>query len=122
MMKTAVALAGALLATTPALAKSPDCAGTGNWAASMVFVAMKNAKLVTNDQVDFDRTSVTRLASEQVKKGLWRQVHLVRYYRKDGTYLEAVAVNDASNDECSMSDVRTLVISEELLPSGQRAN
>jgi len=88
----------------------------------MVFVAMKNAKLLTDDQVDFDRTEVTRLASEQVKKGLWRQIHLVRYYRKDGTYLEAVAVNDASNDECSMSEVRTLVISEELLPNGQRSN
>jgi hypothetical protein len=122
MMKAAFALAAALLATTPALAKSPDCAGKGNWTASMVFVAMKNAKLLTNDQVDFDRTEVTRLASEQVKKGLWRQIHLVRYYRKDGTYLEAVAVNDASNDECSMSEVRTLVISEELLPNGQRSN
>ena len=88
----------------------------------MVFVAMKNAKLLTDDQVDFDRTEVTRLASEQVKKDLWRQIHLVRYYRKDGTYLEAVAVNDASNDECSMSEVRTLVISEELLPNGQRSN
>jgi len=114
MMKMVFAVTCTLLAATTAFAKSPDCDGKENWPAAMVFVAMKNAKLVTNDQIDFNRTSVTRLASEQIKKNRWRQVHLVRYTRKDGTFIEAIAVNDASNDECSMSPVQTFIISQKL--------
>jgi hypothetical protein len=122
MTKFAYAMLAILVATVPAFAAIPNCSGTGNWPASMAFVAMKNAKLVTNDQIDFSRTKVRRLTSEQVKKGLWRQVHLVQYYRKDGTVLEAITVSDASLDECSMGDVQTFVVSEKLLPGGQKSN
>ena len=120
--KFACALLAMLMASVPALAAVPNCSGTGNWPASMAFAAMKNAKLVTNDQIDFSRTKVRRLTSEQVKKGLWRQVHLVQYYRKDGTVLEAITVSDASLDECSMGDVQTFVVSERLLPTGEKSN
>ena len=119
------ATALALLMITGAPAKGPgpvpNCTGTGNWPASMVFVALKNAKLVTNDQIDFGKTQVSQIASERVNKDLWRQVLLVQYYRKDGTMLEAIAVSDASHDECSMSDVQTYIISEKLKPDGQKA-
>jgi hypothetical protein len=114
--------AAIILSTAPAFAKDPDCGGPNHWPAAMVFVAMKNAKIVTNDQIDFSRTRVTRIASEQIGPDLWRQVHLVQYFRRDGSALEAIAVSDSSQDECSMGDVKTFVISTKLLPSGEKSN
>ena len=110
------------LSTTSAFAKDPDCSGPNHWPAAMVFGAMKNAKIVTNDQIDFSRTRATRIASEKIGPDLWRQVHLVRYFRWDGSVLEAIAVSDSSQEECSMGDVQTFVISEKLLPSGEKSN
>ena len=117
------ALAAAImLSTAPAFARDPDCGGPNHWPAAMVFVAMKNAKIVTNDQIDFSRTQATRIASEKIGPDLWRQVHLVRYFRRDGSALEVIAVSDSSQEECSMGDVQTFVISEKLLPSGGKSN
>ena len=116
------ALAATIALSTPAFAKDPDCGGPNHWPAAMVFVAMKNANIVTNDQLDFSRTQATRIASEKIGRDLWRQVHLVRYFRKDGSALEAIAVSDSSQEECSMGDVQTFVISEKLLPSGEKSN
>ena len=90
--------AAIILSTAPAFAKDPDCGGPNHLPAAMVFVAMKNAKIVTNDQIDFSRTRVTRLASEKIGPDLWRQVHLVQYFRRDGSALEAIAVSDSSQD------------------------
>jgi hypothetical protein len=114
--------AAIILSTAPAFAKDPDCGGPNGWPAAMVFVAMKNANIVTNDQIDFSRTRVTRMASEKIGPDLWRQVHLVRYFRTDGSTLEAMAVSDSSREECSMGDVKTFVISAKLLPSGEKSN
>ena len=114
--------AAIILSTAPAFAKDPDCGGPNHWPAAMVFVAMKNAKIVTNDQIDFSRTRVTRIASEKIGPDLWRQVHLVQYFRRDGSALEAIAVSDSSQEECSMGEVQTFVISEKLLPSGGKSN
>jgi hypothetical protein len=114
--------AAIILSTAPAFAKDPDCGGPNGWPAAMVFVAMKNANIVTNDQIDFSRTRVTRIASEKIGPDLWRQVHLVQYFRRDGSALEAIAVSDSSQEECSMGDVKTFVISAKLLPSGEKSN
>jgi hypothetical protein len=116
------ALAVTIALSTPVFAQDPDCGGPNHWPTAMVFVAMKNAKIVTNDQIDFSRTQTTRIASEKIGPDLWRQVHLVRYFRNDGAALEAVAVSDSSQEECSMGDVQTFVISKKLLPSGQNSN
>ena len=80
----------------------------------MAFVYMKNAGITTNDQVDFTKTKTVRLSSEKIGKNLYRQVHLVTFTRKDGSALEAVTVNDASNEECSESDVQVFVITRDL--------
>src|SRR5215475_8016598 len=116
------ALAVTCALSTPVFAKDPDCGGPNHWPAAMVFAAMKNAKIVTNDQIDFNRTQATRIASEKIGPDLWRQVHLVRYFRRDGSALEAIAVSDSSQEECSMGDVQTFVISEKVVPSGGKAN
>ena len=114
--------AAIILSTAPAFAKDPDCGGPNYWPAAMLFVAMKNAKIVTNDQIDFSRTQVTRIASEKIGPDLWRPVHIVQYFRRDGSALQAKAVSNSSQEDCSMGDVKTFVISAKLLPSGGKSN
>lgn len=100
----------ALLLASPAAA-DPTCDGPDNFAAGMVFAKLKNAGLLDNAQVDFARTAVTRLASQKIGKDLYRQVHRVVYVKRSGEAVEAIAVNDASSEECSMSDVEVSVVS-----------
>ena len=109
-------LASALLIALPALAGQghPDCTGAERWPAVMTFVHLKNAGILTNSDVDLDRTVVTRLASEEVSPGLFQQVHDVTYFRIEGTSLRVIAENRVSHEECSMSGVRVYVVSEVL--------
>ena len=75
---------------------------------------MKNAQLLNNDNVDFSKTRVARLASEKVGKDLYRQIHDVTFTLKSGDTIDVITRNDASSDECSMSAVDVYVISKHL--------
>jgi len=98
-----------------AIAKVPDCTGANGWPTAMAFVHMKNAGLTDNAKIDFTKTTTVRLASERIgRKDLYRQVHLVTYTEKAGKVIEAITVSDASNAECSESDVQVYVVSEHL--------
>lgn len=105
---------GACSTLTVASAKTPDCSGIAGWPTSMAFSQMKNAGITDNDQLDFTKTRTVRLTSEKIGKDLYRQVYLVTFMRKDGHALEAITVSDASNEECSMSNVRVFVVSRQL--------
>ena len=83
----------------------------------MAFAHLKNAGITGNDRLDFAKTTTTRLASEQIKEGLFRQIHLVIFIEKSGNTIEVITVNDASNDECSMSGVDVYVVSRHLGPN-----
>ena len=98
-----LSLAAAML-PTPSLA-DPDCAGPNNWPASMTFAQLKNAGVLSNDQVDFSRTSSILIASQKIKRDLYRQVFKITYVAKNGRKIQSIAVSDASRDECSMGDV-----------------
>jgi hypothetical protein len=67
--------------------------------------SLKNAGLLTNEDVDFAKTKTIRLASENIAKDLWHQVYLVTFFKKAGGELEAVVIHDASMEECSMTAV-----------------
>ena len=69
----------------------------------MAFVHLKNAGLVHNETTDFTKTKVVRIASEKIGKDLYRQVHLVTFMEKSGEKIKIITVNDASQEECSMS-------------------
>ncbi|MDD2720598.1 MAG: hypothetical protein PHH47_04745 [Gallionella sp.] len=97
-----------------AIAKHPDCAGVEHWATSMAFVYLKNQKITNNDALDFTKTKTVRLASERIGKDLYRQVHHVTFTEKSGRTIEAITVNDASSEECSMSSVQVFVVSMQL--------
>ena len=100
------------IGTDAAQAKTPDCSNA--WATNMAFVHMKNAGLAKNEEIDFTLTKTVRLTSEKIGKDLFRQVYLVTFFRKEGPYLQALTLSDASSEECSMGNVRVFVVSQEL--------
>ena len=61
-------------------------------------------------------TETTRIASEPLGEGLFRQVHKITITGRDGQRLQAIAVNDASAEECSVSPVQIYVIRRALPP------
>ena len=95
----------------------PDCAGIEAWPTSMAFVHLKNAGLTNNEKVNFGQTRTVRFASEEVRRGVFRQVHHVTFTEKSGTTIEVITVNDASNQECSEGPVDVYVISKHLGPN-----
>jgi hypothetical protein len=106
-----------LFLAIPAVAQTrethgPDCAG--GWPTNMAQATMKNAGLLKNEELDFSKTKTVRLASERLQKNLWHQVYLVTFIKKSGEVLQAIAIHDASNEECSMSDVQVFVVSKKL--------
>lgn len=92
----------------------PDC--SGGWPTDMTFAHLKNAGLADNDSMDFPKTKTSRVASENVGKDLWHQVYNVTFTKKSGETIEAIAVTDASLEECSMSGVEVFVVSKHLNP------
>ena len=104
-----------MLCTFPAAAAEiPDCYGPDHWPANEAFVYMKNAGIVTNDQVDFKKTTSKKLSYEKIGKDLYRQVHLVTFERRDRKLLQAIVWSDASSEECSMGNAQVFVISQTL--------
>ena len=110
----------ALLSLTNVPAKAqrivahPDCAGVDSWAATMAFVHLKNAGMTDNAKIDSTKTTVVRLASEQIGNDLYRQVHNVKFIEKSGNVIEVITMNDASHQECSMSAVDVFVVARRL--------
>ena len=93
-------------------ANGPQC--SESWADPMTFATMKNAKLVTNDEINFEKTKSDRIASQKIGKGLWHQVYHITYTKKSGETIEAITVHDASSEECSMTAVEVYVVSKHL--------
>ena len=88
----------------------PKCDSPNNWAATVAFVHLKNAKLTT----DISSREVTRIASEKIGENLFQQVHLVEFSKTDGTKIEVITTNHASNEECSMSEVSVYIVETKL--------
>jgi hypothetical protein len=103
-----------LTASTQAWAEIPDCSGPNGWPAGMAFTHMKNADILTNDLVDFTKTTSKKLSYEKIGKDLYRQVHLVTFELKDGKLVQAIVWSDASSEECSMGKVQVFVICQTL--------
>lgn len=97
-----------------ACAAVPNCAGVNSWPASMAFVHLKNAGMLTSENTDFDKTQVSLVASQPEKAGLYIQVHQVKFQKRDGSVVQVITVNQASNQECSESPVEVFVVSERL--------
>jgi hypothetical protein len=71
----------------------------------MAFVHLKNRGVTTNENIDFSKTEVSRIASERIDDTTHRQIHLVTFTQTDGDTIETITISDATTDECSMSEV-----------------
>ena len=80
----------------------------------MAFVHLINAKYTDNEKLDFTKTKTLRVASEQIGKDLYRQVHHVTFTEKSGNQIQVITINDASNEECSMTAVDVYVVNEKI--------
>jgi hypothetical protein len=100
--------------TSVAQARVPDCAGVQRWATQMAFVHLNRAGLTDGEKLDFTKTRTVRLASEEVGKDLYRQIHHVVFTEKTGSTIEVITSNDASSVECSLSGVQVFVVSRRL--------
>jgi hypothetical protein len=90
----------------------PDC--SGGWPTNMTFVHLKNAGLVDNRSIDWSNIKTVRIASEKISKDLWHQVYHITFTRTSGDTIDAIAVHDASYEECSMTGVEVFVVSKHL--------
>lgn len=113
-MRVLMVVVSLLLIAACATTKDPDCAGVDQWPTGMAFTNLKNAGITDNDKLDFSKTNTKRLASEKIGKNLYRQVHHVTFSEKSGNVIEVITVNDAADDECSMSDVDVYMITKQL--------
>ena len=103
-----------LLAVLPILsfAKGPDC---DSWPMNMSEVWLQNAGIVDIKNLDESKTKITLLASEKKAKGLYTQIYHFIFYDSIGNSYEIITNNDASYEECSMSDVDIYLISKRVL-------
>ncbi|MDQ7990732.1 MAG: hypothetical protein REI09_13945 [Candidatus Dactylopiibacterium sp.] len=91
-----------------AAAGGPDCA---SWPMSMAGVWLKNAGIVDLTEIDEAKTEVRRLASERKPGRRYTQVyHFVFHDRAGGRY-EVITHSDASEIECSLSEVSSYLVS-----------
>ncbi|MDR2925048.1 MAG: hypothetical protein LBU76_03740 [Azoarcus sp.] len=118
-----------LLAATSfgALAETPDCTHSGSWPVSMAFGYLLDEGVFERGSPALEKAVITRLASEKIGRDrfddedLYRQVHLVRFPKTSGETVDVITVSEATNVECSISDVDAYVISKRLgdyTPSG----
>ncbi len=110
-----------LVTSVPTITKSrvektrgPDC--SGGWPTKMALGLLMNAGLAENYNIDFTKTRTLRLASEKTGIDLWHQVYHVVFTTKSGDTIQAIAVHDASEEECSMTGVELFVVSKILNP------
>lgn len=113
MKKSSLLVATLLTMTSLQSFADPKCDGIENWAASVAYSSLKNEGLLTPETTLYEQTKVERLASEEIGDDLFRQVHHITFLLKTGT-VEVITVNDASSEECSMSDVQLFLIDKEL--------
>jgi len=92
----------------------PDC--SGQWPTQMAYVQLKNAGLIDNKAIDLSKTKTIRLSSELIGKNRWRQIYQVTFTKLSGEKIDALAIHDASNEECSMTGVEVFVVSKHLNP------
>ena len=77
-------------------------------------VALVNAGILDRYELDRSKTTTKRLASEQIGKDLYRQIHLITFTENTGKVVEVITSNEVSSVECSMSDVKVFVVSKQL--------
>lgn len=80
----------------------------------MAFVQLKNAGLTDASKLNFDKTEVAVLASQNIGNGNFRQIHLITFTDEAGGKITVITKNDATAEECSMSPVDVYLVAKRL--------
>ena len=84
--------------------------GCASWPINMAFIHLKNKKVVNFNNILLENTKAILLKIEILEDDLYRQIYKIKYYDKSSRLVtEVITVNDASSEECSMSDVDVYV-------------
>ena len=83
-------------------ASVPDCSSVDRFPTMSAFTALQNAGMVGVGSLPQWKRTTTRIASEEIRPGLFRQVHHV-IFAKGQESIELMTVNDVSMEECSES-------------------
>jgi hypothetical protein len=86
--------------------------GCHSWPMNMAEVWMQNTEIVDIPSLDESKTKIKLLALGKKKKGLYTQIYHFVFYDRKGNSYEVITKNEASDDECSMSDVDSYLISK----------
>lgn len=78
----------------------------------IAFTMLTDAHLLDKEAV-VDQTS-KMIVSQRIGRGLWRQVFEVAYKMKAGPNVQAIVVNDASLEECSLSEPKVFLVTKAL--------
>ncbi|PIT12883.1 hypothetical protein [Snodgrassella alvi] len=100
-----------LLVLSPILSFS-KATGCHSWPMNMAEAWMQNAEIVDIPSLDESKTKIKLLALGKKKKGLYTQIYHFVFYDRKGNSYEVITKNEASDDECSMSDVDSYLISK----------
>ncbi|MCQ8277548.1 hypothetical protein NFI95_03665 [Acetobacteraceae bacterium KSS8] len=107
------ALATAVLVPIVAHAKAPP--KCDHWPEMIAMAALKNAGLLDPAKVDQQAIKATLLAAQPMANGRYKEIYDIVYVSKTGeTVAEVITSNVASDEECSVSDVSTFVVSRHL--------
>ncbi|CAE1143035.1 hypothetical protein [Serratia sp. Tan611] len=102
-------LIAGLMFTISAGAAAPGCT---SWPMNMAEVWMKNEKIVDIADIDEAKTESKLLAIEKHDKGEYTQIYHFVFHDKNGNKYEVITQNDASAEECSLSDVNVFLVSK----------
>ncbi|WP_017346228.1 hypothetical protein [Pantoea sp. A4] len=83
-----------------------------SWPMNMAEVWLKNAKIIDIPDLDESKTEVKLLASEKKPHHLYTNVFRFVFHANDGRKFEVITQNVASDEECSISEVNTYLVSQ----------
>lgn len=83
-------------------------------AAAYAQVHLTNAGLFDQSKLDTEKTKVLLLAKKPIHKGMSESVYFMTLFQNDGKSISIITVSTNTEDECSVEDIKTYVVSHQL--------
>lgn len=77
-------------------------------------VYLTNAGLLDQNKVDDDKTEALLLARQPIHPGMWESIYFMTLHQHDGKAISIITVSTNTEDECSVEDIKTYVVSQQL--------
>lgn len=86
-----------------------DCVA---WPMNITEGWLKRSGIIDISDLDEPKTEVKLLASQRKAHNLHTNIYRFVFHAKDGRKFEVITQNDASDEECSMSEVNSYLVSK----------